>query len=160
MAVTYAQAKVAVADEGLPTSAGSGWTGVDAGSYDKFAAAASYRGGVPFDRNKSQYGFAYPGEMPAAIANEIGADNYTITIAATPLTGVHPVSVTATATETNATASNYAWDFGDGTAVQNTTVPTANHSYAAAGSFTVKCTPTVGGVVKAQVSAPAPVVLS
>lgn len=157
--VTYATAKAALAAADLPTASGSAWQGEDQESYRQFVAAACYNAGVPIDQHKANYGFAYPGEMPAAVANAVGEEDYSVTIAATPLSGAHPLSVTATATETGGPASNYNWNFGDGTIV-NTTVPNATHSYAAAGTFTVKMTPTVDGIIGTQVSAPAPVVVS
>jgi PKD repeat protein len=49
-----------------------------------------------------------------------------------------PVSFTATATPaTGATVSQYQWTFGDNSATQTTTGPTATHVYAAAGAYTV-----------------------
>ena len=89
---------------------------------------------------------------------------YSATLAATPLTGTAGTTVvTFTLTETNkpggATAS-YAWDFGDGTSVTTTTVPTTTHTYAAAGSYTGKATPTINGTAETQVTAAATVVIS
>lgn len=158
--LTYAQIKAAMAAANLPVSAGATWTASDQQAYDEqFVPGVAYGKAAP-QVAQANYGLVYAGEMPAAVNNAVNDANYSVTIAASPLSGAHPLAVTATATEPGIKATNYAWDFGDGTAVQNTTVPTANHSYAAAGSFTVKMTPTVDGVVRAQVSAPAPVVVS
>lgn len=156
--ITYPQAKAAVAAANYPVSSGSDWQGKDAGSYDKFSAAASYNAGVPFDRRASQYGFAYPAVMPTAIANAVIAA-YSVTIAASPLAGNQPLTVTATATETGGAATNFNWNWGDGT-ITNTAIATATHSYTVPGTYTVKMTPTIGGVIVAQVSAPTPVVIS
>lgn len=157
--ITYAQAKAAVAAANLPTSPGSAWQGIDDGSYDLYAAAACYAAGVPFNRNASQYGFAFDGEMPAPIKGAIKGASYSATLAGSPLTGAHPTSVTWTLTETNGPADSYLWDFGDGNTA-TTTVANASHSYAAAGSFTAKCTPSFSGVADTQVVAAAPAVIS
>lgn len=89
---------------------------------------------------------------------------YSATLAASPLTGTHGTTVISfTLTETNkpsGATTSYAWDFGDGTAVTNTSTPTTTHTYAAAGSFTAKCTPTINGTVETQVTAAAPAVIS
>lgn len=157
---TYVQIKAAMAAQGLPVSAGSNWTPTDQASYDNlYVPNVSYGQAQP-DIVKANYGLIYAGEMPAAVNNALEDASYTVTIAATPLVGNQPLAVTATATEPGEAASSYLWHWGDGTADTNTTVPTANHSYAVAGSYTVKMTPTVDAVVKAQVSAPAAVVVS
>jgi PKD repeat protein len=41
--------------------------------------------------------------------------------------------------------TDYAWDYGDGSAVEHTTTPTTNHPYANAGTYTVTLTVTDGG---------------
>ena len=47
----------------------------------------------------------------------------------------------STSTDTDATPiAGYHFDFGDGSPVVNTTAPTANHTYAAAGPYTIKLT--------------------
>lgn len=161
--ITYAEAKAAVGATGLPVSSGSAWLGSDNASYVAYSANVMYKAGTPLTqqaRNALQYGFAYPQEMPNSVAAAIGGASYSVTIAATPLTGNIPLNVAATATESGDTATSYLWHWGDGTADTTTTVPTANHSYATPGSYTVQMTPTVEGVVKPQVSAPAPVVVS
>lgn len=161
MTVTYTQIKTALTNGGYPVAPGSAWQGEDQGSYNNnFVADASYKAGVQPNAVLANYGVAYPSVLPAAINSAITDGNYSVTIAATPLSGAHALAVTATATEPGETATSYLWHWGDGTADTTTTIPTANHSYAAAGTFTVKMTPTVDGVVKAQVSAPAPVVVS
>lgn len=89
---------------------------------------------------------------------------YSATLAATPLTGTAGTTViTLTLTEQNkpsGATTSYAWDFGDGTSVTTTTTPTTTHTYAAAGSYTAKCTPTINGTAEAQVTAAAPAVIS
>jgi YVTN family beta-propeller protein len=42
------------------------------------------------------------------------------------------------------TIANYAWDFGDGTAVANTSSPTTSHVYAASGTYTARVVETTG----------------
>jgi len=161
MSITYTDVKTAMTAKGYPTSSGTAWQGQDQGVYDgRFNPDVSYAAGVPIDRINANYGLAYPAVLPTAISNAVQSDEYTVTIAATPLSGAHPLNVTATATEPNSKATSYSWNFGDGSSAVVTTVPTANHSYTAAGSYTVTMTPTVGGVVKPAVSAPAPVVVS
>jgi PKD repeat protein len=69
--------------------------------------------------------------------------------------------VTWTLTETNnpGGADSYAWTFGDGN-TGTTTVPTVQHTYAAAGSFTASVIPTINGVVQTSINAAAPAVVS
>jgi PKD repeat protein len=161
MSITNADVKAAMTAKGYDTSAGTAWEGQDQGVYDgQFTPDVSYAAGVPIDHVNANYGLAYPSVLPAAISNAVQSGEYSVTIAATPLSGAHPLSVTATATEPASKATSYSWNFGDGTSAQVTTVPTAVHSYAAAGSFTIHMTPTVGGVAKPAVAAPAPVVVS
>ena len=79
---------------------------------------------------------------------------YAVTAAVAPATGVAPLSVTLTLTEQNGTASKFVIDWGDATAADTITgATTKTHNYAAAGTFTAKATPTVGGADKPQVSA-------
>ncbi len=159
--IGYSDIKAAMAAEGLPVSSGSAWEGQDQGLYDgQFNPNVSYAAGVPIDRINANYGLAYPAVLPAAILAAVQGDEYTVTIAATPLSGAHPLAVTATATEPTSKATSYSWLFGDGSSAVVTTVPTANHSYTAAGSYTISMTPTVDGVAKPAVSIPAPVVVS
>lgn len=48
-----------------------------------------------------------------------------------------PVNFTASVTENASNIEKYMWDFGDGTSLTNTTVPTVSHNYAAADTYTV-----------------------
>src|SRR6185312_10768316 len=41
--------------------------------------------------------------------------------------------------------TDYAWDYGDSSAVEHTTTPTTGHTYASAGTYTVTLTVTDGG---------------
>lgn len=160
-AITYDDVKTAMAAASLPTSGeADGWNGVDAGSYITYAASVNYAAGVPNDIYKNNYGFAYAGEMPAAIVDAVEGADYSVTIAALPLSGAFPLSVTVTATEVGGPATSYLWAWGDGSANTTTTVANATHSYTTAGTYTPKLTPTVGGEAQTQVSAPAPVVVS
>lgn len=84
---------------------------------------------------------------------------YSGTLAGAPLTGTHPLQVTWTLAETGGPADSYLWDFGDGNTVTNN-LTDVQHTYAAAGSFTAKVTPTIDGVAQAQITAAAPVVVS
>lgn len=156
-AITYTEAKVAITDAGLPVTSGSNWEGEDNASYQLFAAGACY-GKEPFDRYAANYAFAY-NVTPTSVSNAVVEANYSVTIAASPLSGTEPLSVTATATQTGGSASNFNWNWGDGT-ITNTSIVTATHSYTIAGSYTVKMTPTVNTIIGTQVSAPAPVVVS
>ena len=158
--ITFAEIKTALTAGGYPVAPGSAWQGQDAGSYTgKYVPDVSYAAGVQPDIRNANYGVAYPSVLPPAIGNAVGGANYSVTVAVTPLTGAHPLAVTATATETGDTATSYSWNWGDGNTT-TTTIPTANHSYAAAGTFTVHLTPTVNGVAKSPVAAAAPAVVS
>lgn len=48
-----------------------------------------------------------------------------------------PVIFNASVTENASNIEKYRWDFGDGTSLTNTTVPTVSHNYAAADTYTV-----------------------
>lgn len=156
--LSYTQIKASMADSGFPVSSGAGWTAKDDQNFVQFASGVAY-GKQAFSKTKLHYGLAYASEMPSSVAAEVGADNYSATLAGTPLSGAHPLAVALTVTESGSTGTSFLWDFGDGN-TQTTTVKTVNHTYAAAGSFTPKVTPTVGGKAKPQVSAAAPVVVS
>jgi PKD repeat protein len=159
--ITYTEIKTALTAGGYPTSPGSAWQGQDQQSYNYgLVPDVSYAAGVQPDRRLSNYGIAYPAVLPAAVGNAVGGASYAVTIAATPLTGNIPLNVAATATETGLTATQYVWTWGDGTANTTTTVPTANHSYTSAGSYTISMVPTVNGVAKPSVTIAAPVVVS
>ncbi len=56
---------------------------------------------------------------------------------ASPLTGVHPLAVTFANTSTGADLT-YDWDFGDAT--PHSTLKNPSHTYASAGTKTVKLT--------------------
>lgn len=160
--ISYANIKAAMSDAGLPVSAGNGWNNIDEGSYQKYVINVSVASAMPYvpkTQYEANYGLAYPGVMPDEIVEAVTNAAYSGALAGTPLTGAHPLSVTWTLTETGGTGTSFAWDFGDGNTA-TTTVPTAAHSYAAAGSFTAKVTPTVNGVVLAQITAAAPAVVS
>jgi len=160
-AVSYANAKAAMTKAGLPVSAGANWTNVDVASWATFMINDTYfAGGSAANKYKTAYGFGFPGEMPQLVTNIIGAENYSATMAASPLSGAHALPVTFTATETNSNGQSFSWNFGDGSPVVVTTVPTANHTYAAAGTYTAHVTPTVNGLVEATVAVTAPVVVS
>lgn len=163
-AVTYASAKAAAAAAGFPVSAGNLWTGVDENSYQQLAKSLAYNSGTPLTqlvKNQLDYGFAYPSEMPGAVSGGIAGSAYAATLAGTPLTGAHPLSVTWTLTETaGGPADSYLWDFGDGTTTTVTTNAAQTHSYAAAGSFRAKVTPSFKGVAAKQIVAAAPAVVS
>lgn len=88
---------------------------------------------------------------------------YSATLAGSPLTGTAgTTSITWSLTESNVPAGatkSYLWDFGD-SQTTTTATPSAPHTYAAAGSYTAKVTPTINGVVRAQITAAAPAVIS
>lgn len=84
--------------------------------------------------------------------NAITTTDYSLTEVASPTSGAHPLQVTLTGTETGGTGTSFAWDFGDGN-TDTTATPDTTHTYASAGSFTPKVTPTVGGTARPQVSA-------
>lgn len=148
---TYDSIKNSMIAAGLPVSVGSGWNNIDAGSYSIWTKAEAFKAGISPSPYKFNYGFAYAGEMPAIVNTD--SVPYTSTLGASPTSGAHPVSVTLTLTESHGVGSSFAWDFGDGnTTTTNNHITT--HSYAAAGSYTPKCTPTVNGVVHSQVNGP------
>lgn len=161
---TYTQLKTAMEGEGLPVSTGTAYTGVDSGSYKKFVLSTEYKAGTSKGRDRdsyaANYGMAYSTLMPTAITVAVVGGSYSGTLAATPLTGeAGQTTITLTLTETGGTGTSFAWDFGDSTTA-TTTVPTTTHTYAAAGSFTAKVTPTVDGTSAAQITAAAPVVIA
>src|ERR1700694_4295202 len=100
VAVTYANAKTAMQEVGLPVSGAGLWTNVDVASWATFLANNSYSisGAYKVDKYKAAYGFAYVGEMPAGVTNLVGAENYSATMAGNPLSGAHPQTVTLTTT--------------------------------------------------------------
>ncbi|HSF42941.1 MAG TPA: PQQ-dependent sugar dehydrogenase [Thermoanaerobaculia bacterium] len=71
-----------------------------------------------------------------------GSGNHapTATLAATPLGGPLPLTVTFNATGSQdpdaGDTVTYGWDFGDGTAAERTSQPTVQHTYTKAGTFT------------------------
>lgn len=83
----------------------------------------------------------------------VSAPPYALTAAVAPTDGVTPLAVTLTLTETNGTADYFDVDWGDGIAAERVSALTAPHSYAAAGTFVVSVTPTVGGTAGAAVDA-------
>jgi len=48
-----------------------------------------------------------------------------------------PVNFTASVTDNSSNIETYMWDFGDGTSLTNTTVPTVSHNYTASDDYTV-----------------------
>lgn len=164
MTVTYIQLKEAMAEAGLPVSQGAEWLGSDDLLYSQqYIPQVSYAAGVPPDRLKSHYGLAYSAAMPTAISNAVNGSQYGATLAGSPLTGAHastPVSwtLTETAKPSGATTS-YLWALGDGSH-QTTAVPHITFTYAAAGTFTPTCAPTINGIAQALVTAAAPAVLT
>lgn len=123
----------------------------------QYAAAGSYTAKVTphvGPVTKPQITAAAPAVISAA---------YSATLAGSPLTGTAgTTSITWTATESNVPAGatkSYDWDFGDGQ-TSTTAVPTASHTYAAAGSYSAKVTPTINGTARTQVTAAAPAVIS
>ena len=79
---------------------------------------------------------------------------YTLAVNVAPAAGAAPLSVTATMTESDGTASQFQSDWGDATAVDTVTGSlTKTHDYAAAGSYTAHVTPTVNSSVLAPVAA-------
>jgi PKD repeat protein len=160
-AVSYTNAKTAMTKAGLPVSVGPNWTNVDVASWQKFIHQSAYfSGSYTVDQYKANYGFAYASEMPQHVTDAVAAENYTATMAAAPLTGAHPLLVTFTTTETNATGQSFSWNFGDGTAPVITNTPTTTHTYQTAGTYTAHVTSTVNGLVEPTVTAGAPVVVS
>jgi PKD repeat protein len=71
---------------------------------------------------------------------------YVLSAVAAPLAGVVPLDVTLTLSEQNGVAEYFDADWGDGTAVERINNLSAPHQYAAAGSYPVMVTPTLGGV--------------
>lgn len=165
VSISYAQIKAALTASHYPTSSGSAWQGTDAGSYlNLLGPSEAYAAGAIYDARYAAYGVAYPAAMPTAIANAVQQAAYSATLAASPLTATHAVTtVTFTLTEQNVSAGatlSYSWDFGDGSSHTTTSVPTTTYIYPTAGTYTPKCTPTLNGTAKAQVTAAAPVVVS
>ena len=162
--LTYTELKQAMADAGLPVSEGPNWTGADDGLYTNlFVPAVSFAAGVHPDKLNAHYGLAYSSVMPAAITAAVSGEQYSATLAGAPLTGAHgSTPVTWTLTETNkpsGATTSYLWAFGDSTTA-TTEVPTATHTYTAAGSFSATCTPTINGITETLVTAAAPAVLT
>jgi gliding motility-associated-like protein len=61
-----------------------------------------------------------------------------VTLAVVPPSGCLPLPVVLNASVYNPSGTpilNYTWDFGDGTGISTTTVPTNTHTYSTAGSF-------------------------
>jgi PKD repeat protein len=161
--ITYAEIKEAMAEAGLPVSSGPGFASTDDALYTQvYIPNISYAAGVHPDPLNGHYGLAYPSVMPAAIAEAVAGAQYSATLAGTPLTGAHPVSVVWTLTEENkpsGATQSYAWTLGDGS-TSTTSVPTITHSYTTAGTFTASCVPTINGTAEANVVATAPAVLT
>lgn len=157
--ITLSQMKTAMQNAGLAVSAGGAWTPADQATYNnQYLPNLAYNQGKKLDRAKSNYGFVFDGEMPQHVKDDVA---YAATLAALPLSGAHPVAVTATATEPGTLkGAKYVWTWGDGTPDTTTTVPTANHTYTTAGTYTPKVAVYVNGMKHAQVNAAAPAVVS
>src|SRR5207302_7471585 len=89
-------------------------------------------------------GTAIPvGASPQAVAfvpDQAPAASFTTT--GTPVVGSSISFDASASTVAYGTIANYAWDFGDGTTAQNTSLPTIAHAYATGGSFTARVTET------------------
>lgn len=162
--ITYVQLKEAMANAGLAVSKGPAWTGPDDALYnDQYIPQVAYAAGVHPERSKSHYGLAYSAVMPSSVSTAVNGNQYSATLAGSPLTGVHasaPVTWTLTETHKPAGATvSYLWALGDGTN-QTTTVPHITYTYLAAGTFTATCTPTINGIAQTLVTAAAPAVLT
>jgi PKD repeat protein len=83
--------------------------------------------------------------------NAITTTDYSLTLVASPDSGTTPLMVTLTGTESGGTGTSFAWDFGDSN-TDTTNTPVTQHTYASAGTYTPKVTPTVGGTARPQVS--------
>ena len=128
---------------GPVTGDGSG-TSVAGGGAAGGAAASGYgaSGGGGDPHQNGGTGYAYPGGKGAP-----GIIVITYTVAVTPVasftytpaSGVAPVNVSFTDTSSN-TPTSWLWSFGDGTA--NSTAQNPNHTFSAAGTFTVSLTAT------------------
>jgi len=159
--VTPENAKTAMTAAGYATSPGSNWTAQDDAAYTQFVSDLSYAAGVFPNDSEAQYGLAYPAVMPPAVADAVGADLYSATLAGAPLTGAYATTpVTWTLTETNGPATSYAWNMGDGSAIQTTTVPNVTYTYTAAGTYTASVRSTVDSVIKPAIMAAAPAILT
>jgi len=146
---------------GYATSPGTNWTAQDDAAYTQFVSDLSYKAGTFPSDSEAQYGLAYPAVMPQAVTNAVESDVYVATLAGAPLTGAHATTpVTWTLTEADGSAQSYAWSMGDGSAIQNTTVPYVQYTYTAAGTYTASVVPTVGGVTKPAIVASAPAILT
>jgi 5'-nucleotidase len=104
--------------------------------------------------------FGLPGSViPIPAVTVTAAPPYSVIPTVAPLAGVAPLDVALTLAESNGAATSFDVDWGDGTAIETLTAAGGPHTYAAAGSFTVSVTPTVGGIVQAAVTV-GPVVVS
>jgi PKD repeat protein len=125
-----------------------------------------YAAGSTTTFNKATMTPTVDGKQLAAVTAPTAATVivYSATAAGAPLTGTHgTTAITWTLTETGkpTTGTNsYSWNLGDGSQAQVTSVPTITYTYAAAGSYTAVCTPTIDGVAQTAVTAAAPAVIS
>ncbi|TCK37974.1 tail tube protein [Paraburkholderia sp. BL8N3] len=79
---------------------------------------------------------------------------YAVTATVAPASGAAPLTVTATLSEQNGTASKFVIDWKDGTAVDTVTgATTKTHDYIVAGSYAATVVATVGGSDKPAVTA-------
>jgi PKD repeat protein len=160
--VTPETLKAAMLKAGYTVSTGTNWTATDYAAYSQYVSDLSYAAGVQPDDIDGNYGLAYPPVMPLAIENAVNAESFTATVAGAPLTGAYattPVTWTATVTA-GGPATSYAWNLGDGSAIQTTTEPTITYTYKAAGSFTASVVPTVDTVKLKAIYATEPAVLT
>src|SRR5271168_1847090 len=139
--VTYTNAKAAMMKAGLMVSEGTNWMPEDQASWNTFVtqqtyAVQGYSAGPIQNLYKSNYGFAYPTELPQVVTNLVAAETYTVTIDESTDTGAAPLAVTFTLTETNGNGSSFLWNFGDGSTPVMTTEPTVTYTYETAGTYT------------------------
>jgi hypothetical protein len=153
---SFTQAKNAMQNLGYPTSAGDGWQGIDQNSYDNFyVPSVSYAAGVPVDTVKASYGFAYPSEMPPAVAAALVAgggsggntDSYYASVVGYPAIGYAPFTTTFNLSQGGGTATSFLWNFEDSTEGITSQQTTMEHTYQSAGTYYARVTPTVDGTL-------------
>ncbi|QRE00261.1 hypothetical protein [Burkholderia phage BCSR5] len=153
---TYKEAKDAMRKAGIQgVTDGDNWTGQDNGLFQRFAVETAYKAGEPDNARKDQVGFVYEGFMTPSVAKAIHDDTppvvYSGTLIATPNPVTKGQQVTGNLAETQAPSDSITVNWGDGTAAQtiNKGQP-INHTYTAAGSYTISATATVPGMTGAQ----------
>jgi len=97
---------------------------------------------IPFDTATNTKGTPIAGfSGPEGIAIT-PAQPPTAAFSATPARAGQASSFDASASTDDGTIASYAWDFGDGSPAATTTTPLTSHTYAAAGTYTVRLTAT------------------